>query len=73
MSFISEFPTEFGLNNFLDYDMMYNKGFIDPLKGILDTIGWKTEHVKDTRRLLLMRHQNLSPKTLVENINCKRY
>mgnify|MGYP003665936451 FL=1 len=45
ISFISELPTEFGLTEFLDYDMMYNKGFIDPLKGILDTIGWKTEHV----------------------------
>jgi len=45
ISFISELPPEFGLNDFLDYDMMYNKGFIDPLKGILDTIGWKTEHV----------------------------
>ena len=45
ISFISELPTEFGLTEFLDYDMMYNKGFIDPLKGILDTIGWNTEHV----------------------------
>ena len=45
ISFISEFPVEFGLTDFLDYDMMYDKGFIDPLKGILDTIGWKTEHV----------------------------
>ena len=45
ISFISELPKEFGLHPFLDYDMMYTKGFIDPLKGILDTIGWQTEHV----------------------------
>ena len=45
ISFISELPKEFGLHPFLDYDMMYTKGFIDPLKGILDTIGWHTEHV----------------------------
>ena len=45
ISFINELPKEFGLHPFLDYDMMYTKGFIDPLKGILDTIGWKTEHV----------------------------
>ena len=45
ISFISEFPKELGLNNLLDYDKMYNKGFIDPLKMILDVIGWKTEAV----------------------------
>ena len=45
ISFISELPTEFGLTQFLDYDMMFTKGFIDPLQGILDTIGWNTEKV----------------------------
>ena len=45
ISFINELPREYGLHEFLDYDMMYTKGFIDPLKGILDTIGWKTEQV----------------------------
>ena len=34
---------QLGLNKFIDYDTMYQKGFIDPLKGILDVIGWKTE------------------------------
>jgi DNA polymerase elongation subunit (family B) len=43
MSFISEYPPEFGFNSFIDYDIMYQKGFIDPLQGILDTIGWQTE------------------------------
>ena len=43
ISFISEFPSEFGFNSFIDYDIMYQKGFIDPLQGILDAIGWKTE------------------------------
>ena len=43
MAFISEFPKEFGLNDYLDYDIMYEKGFIDPLRAILDVIGWKTE------------------------------
>ena len=45
ISFISELPTEFGLNEFLDYDIMFTKGFIDPLQGILDVIGWNTEKV----------------------------
>jgi hypothetical protein len=43
MSFLSEFPPELGLNKFIDYDIMYKKGFIDPLQGILDTVGWQTE------------------------------
>ena len=43
IAFISDFPTELGLNKFVDYDTMYNKGFLDPLKNILDVIGWKTE------------------------------
>ena len=43
ISFISEFPKELGLNPYIDYDTMYQKGFIDPMQGILDAIGWKTE------------------------------
>ena len=43
ISFINEFPKEFELNTYIDYDTMYQKGFIDPLQGILDAIGWKTE------------------------------
>ena len=43
ISFISEFPKEFNFNSFIDYDTMYQKGFIDPLQGILDAIGWQTE------------------------------
>ena len=45
ISFISQLPEEFGLEKYLDYDTMFTKGFIDPLKAILDTIGWKTEKV----------------------------
>ena len=43
ISFISELPKEFNFNSFIDYDKMYQKGFIDPLQVILDAIGWKTE------------------------------
>ena len=43
ISFINVFPRELGLHSFIDYDIMYQKGFIDPLQQILDTIGWQTE------------------------------
>ena len=45
ISFNGDLPPEFGLNKYLDYDTMFTKGFIDPLKAILDTIGWKVERV----------------------------
>ena len=43
MSFITDFPPELGLIDFVDYDTMFVKGFLDPLQVILDVIGWKTE------------------------------
>ena len=45
ISFLGDLPKEFGLTPYLDYDMMFTKGFIDPLQAILDVIGWKTEKV----------------------------
>ena len=44
IAFISDFPKEFNLTEYIDYDMMYEKGFLEPLKSILDVINWKTEH-----------------------------
>ncbi|WVQ00807.1 hypothetical protein [Synechococcus phage MC09] len=45
MSFIAQLPQEFGLQKYLDHETMFTKGFIDPLRAILDVIGWKTEKV----------------------------
>jgi len=44
ISFISDFPKDLDLLQYVDYDIMYDKGFIDPLRSILECIGWKTEH-----------------------------
>jgi len=43
ISFISDFPPELGLIQYIDYDIMYDKSFIDPLRSILECIGWRTE------------------------------
>lgn len=43
ISFISDFPRELGLDKYIDYDLQFEKSFVDPLKAILDAIGWKTE------------------------------
>ena len=43
ISFINEFPKEFGLSQYIDYDLQFEKSFIEPLKAILDSIGWSVE------------------------------
>jgi len=36
-------PKELELDSYIDYDKQFDKSFIEPLKGILDVIGWETE------------------------------
>ena len=43
ISFIQDFPKELNLDKYIDYDLQFEKSFIDPLKSILDVIGWNVE------------------------------
>jgi len=43
ISFIQEFPKELGLDKYVDYELQFEKSFIDPLRSILDVIGWNME------------------------------
>jgi DNA polymerase elongation subunit (family B) len=43
ISFISDFPRELGIEKYVDYDSQFQKSFLDPLKIILDSIGWSAE------------------------------
>jgi len=43
ISYIQEFPKEFGLDKYIDYDLQFSKAFLEPMKVILDSIGWRTE------------------------------
>jgi len=43
ISFSSKIPYEFDLHKYVDYDLQFQKTFTDPLKFILDSIGWKLE------------------------------
>jgi len=45
ISFINEFPMELGLMNYIDYDLQFDKAFLDPLKTLLDSIGWSVEKI----------------------------
>jgi len=43
ISFIQDFPKELDLERYVDYEMQFNKAFLDPLRVILDAIGWSVE------------------------------
>jgi len=43
ISFIQDFPHEIGLDKYIDYDLQFEKSFVEPLKAILDAIGWNVE------------------------------
>jgi len=36
-------PPEFDLKRFIDYDMQFDKSYVEPIKNILDAIGWSVE------------------------------
>ena len=43
ISFSTKIPYEFDLHKYVDYDIQFEKTFTDPLRFILDSIGWKLE------------------------------
>ena len=45
ISFISDFPTEIGIDKYIDYELQFQKAFLDPVKVILDAVGWNVEKV----------------------------
>ena len=43
IAMLSTLPKEFNLDKYIDYDRQFEKSFLDPMKGILETIGWDYE------------------------------
>ena len=43
ISFPGRLPPEFELQQFIDYDMQFEKTFLEPIKVILDCMDWSTE------------------------------
>jgi DNA polymerase elongation subunit (family B) len=43
IAFQGGIPIEFDLTKYVDYDIMFSKTFLEPLKTILDAINWKHE------------------------------
>ena len=45
VSFLNTFPKEFELDKQVDYDLQFSKSFLEPIRVIMDKIGWKPEKV----------------------------
>jgi len=43
ISFIQDFPKELNIDKYIDYDLQFEKSFLEPLKIILNSIGWSVE------------------------------
>ena len=52
ISFITKLPKEFDLQDTLNYEVMFDKSFVEPLTFILDSIDWKVDRSYGTQRTL---------------------
>jgi len=43
IAFNTVLPPEFDLHRYVDYEMQFNKAYLDPIRLILDVIGWSVE------------------------------
>ena len=43
VAFLGRIPAEFNLAEYVDYDTMFDKSFLEPLSGILQGIGWSAK------------------------------
>ena len=53
ISYITTLPDEFNLQQYVDYDIQFEKTFLDPMRFILDAIGWKVSEPQQVWRLLV--------------------
>ena len=52
ISFMTRLPKEFDLHNQINYDIMFDKSFVDPLTFILEQIGWNVDRSYGTATTL---------------------
>ena len=44
ISFFSEIPSELNLEKYIDYTKQFEKSFLEPIKNVLECVGWNWEH-----------------------------
>ncbi|NDG33329.1 hypothetical protein EB118_25100 [bacterium] len=44
----SGLPKQLGLDKFIDYDTQFDKAFVEPIKTIVNVMGWRTEKASST-------------------------
>ena len=52
ISFMTKLPKEFDLQETINYDIMFDKSFVEPLTFILDQINWQVDRSYGTQRTL---------------------
>ena len=50
ISIVNSLPKEFGLEKYIDYEKQFVKAFLDPIKVMLDCIGWKVKKTSSLER-----------------------
>ena len=45
IGFVDTFPSEFELDKYIDHDTQFDKSYLDPIKIVLDAVGWKHERI----------------------------
>ena len=45
IGFMDILPEEFGLDKYIDYNTQFDKAYLEPIKTVLDAVGWNHERV----------------------------
>ena len=47
IAILDELPVELDLHRYVDYETQYQKAFLEPIKSILEVVGWQHEKVSN--------------------------
>ena len=63
IAILDEMPSEFKLENYIDYETQFQKSFLEPIKSITEVINWKIEITdKETNKVVFEHKYNAENK-----------